>query len=84
MNVHIIAFAAAISACGVAFAAEPAKAPVSQPDQAQAHRAEIVLASADQVNPGPAQQQAQQAPRHARVARVTTCRCGDQQDQPDE
>jgi hypothetical protein len=84
MNARIIAFSAAVSLCGAAYAAEPAKPPVSQPEPAQEHRVEIVLASADQVNNGPAQQQAQQPARHARVARVTTCRCGDQQDQPDE
>jgi hypothetical protein len=84
MNARVVIIAAALFASGSAFAAEPAQPPVRQPDQAQIHRAEIVLASAEQVNSGPADQQVQPVRRHARVARVTTCRCGDQQDQPDQ
>lgn len=86
MHARIIIVAAAALANGSAFAAEPAAPPAHQPESAQSapHRAEIVLASADQVSPAAAGQQAQATPRHARVARVTTCRCGDQQDQPDE
>lgn len=86
MHARVVIIAAALLSSGSAFAAEPAAAPVSQPDSAQpqVHRAAIVLASAEQANPAPADQQAQPAPRRARVARVTTCRCGDQQDQPDE
>jgi hypothetical protein len=84
MHARVIAFAAAVLVGGTAFAAEPAKPPAHQQDQAQGQRVEIVLASADQADSSDANHQAQPAPRHARVARVTTCRCGDQQDQPDE
>ena len=83
-RVVIIAAAAAALFGGTAFAAEPAKPQARQPEQAQANRAEILLASADQVNSNGAEQPAQSARRHARVGRVTTCRCGDQQDQQDQ
>jgi hypothetical protein len=84
MNARVVIIAATLFASASAFAAEPAKPPVRQPDQVQPHRAEIVLASAEQLNSDPEDQQAQPARRHARVGRVTTCRCGDQQDQPDQ
>ena len=86
MHARVIVVAASLLASASAFAAEPAAAPAAQPESAQpqVHRATIVLASADQANSAPADQQAQPAPRRARVARVTTCRCGDQQNQPEE
>lgn len=86
MHARIIIVAAALLASGGAFAAEPATAPARPPEslQPQPHRAQLMLASADQRNSAPGDQQAQAAPRHARVARVTTCRCGDQPEQPDE
>jgi len=85
MHARFVIIAAATLAGGTAFAAEPAKPQVRQPDQAEAHRAQIVLASADSAQPGTAiDQHAQPAPRRARVGRVTTCRCGDQQAQPDQ
>lgn len=87
MNARVVVLAAALLASGSAFAADPAGPPSNQPDQAQAqaHRAAVLLASADHLAANPAdQQQAQPIQRRARVGRVTTCRCGDQQDQPDE
>jgi hypothetical protein len=84
VRVVIVALAAAGFFGSAAFAADPVRPEPRQATQAPAHRTEIVLASADQVNSSPAEQQAQSAPRHARVARVTTCRCGGQESQPDE
>jgi hypothetical protein len=85
----IVALAAAAFTGGSALAAEPSNTPPSQSDQSQsdqapAHRAEIVLASADQVTSNPANPPAQASARPHRVARVTTCRCGGQESQPDE
>jgi hypothetical protein len=62
---------------GSAFAAQPVK-PASQPAAApQNVSAPIVLASADDVRqPAATEQQAPTAPKR-RIARVTTCRCGD-------
>ena len=84
MHARLVIIAAAFFAAGSAFAAEPATSPARESAQPEPHRAQIVLASADQANPAPAQQQAQPAVRRARVARVTTCRCGDQQAEPEE
>ena len=67
----------AIALTGVAVA-EPQKAPpaTSQPQQ---RPVEIVLASAETVN-APAAANAQPgAPAKRRIARVTSCRCGDLQ-----
>jgi len=45
----------------------------------------VVLASADQVPaPPPHEQQVTAPAKHPRVGRVTTCRCGDPQAQPEQ
>jgi hypothetical protein len=86
MNARFILIAAATLTSASAFAAEPAAKPPaqqsSQPEPASAH---VLLASADDVrSPAPvADQQAPTQPKR-RLARVTTCRCGDQQAQPDQ
>jgi len=82
MTARFLITAAAFSLAGAAVA-EPAKndsAP--QPPQA---RPAVVLASADQVQP-PAPQSGQQAttPIKHRVSRVTSCRCGDPQADPEQ
>jgi hypothetical protein len=62
-----------------AFAAEPVKPAQPQSSHAEPVSAQVVLASADDV-PAPAgtdHQTAPTPPRPHRVARVTTCRCGD-------
>jgi hypothetical protein len=79
----LVGAATLLSAAAVA-AAEPASAPARAPAQPQPRSAPVVLASADQVQaPTPAAQAAAQ-PKRARVARVTTCRCGDPQAQPEK
>ena len=86
MHARFVLIAAAISLSGTAFAAEPVKPPV-QPavQQQQPALAQVVLASADDVRvPSPTDQQPQSAPKRPRVGRVTTCRCGDEQAQPEQ
>lgn len=81
MHARFIVIAVAALASTSAFAAEPAK-PAPQP--AARTQPRVVLASAEQVQTAaPADQQAV-APKPHRIARVTTCRCGGQQAQPDE
>jgi hypothetical protein len=76
--------AATLFGAAAALAAEPAKQPAKAPAQAQPRSAPVVLASADPVQaPAPQAKPAAQ-PKHARVARVTTCRCGDPQVQPEK
>lgn len=62
-----------------ASAAEPIKPPQQQPSQAQPVSAQVVLASADDVRaPGGVEHQTVPTqPKPHRIARVTTCRCGD-------
>ena len=73
----LIAVAALMSTS--AFAAEPVKPPVQPAVQPQPARAQVVLASADDVRiPSTADQQAAATPKRPR-GRVTTCRCGDPQ-----
>jgi hypothetical protein len=77
--------AAMLGAATVAIAAEPAKAPGASAAQAPAHPSPVVLASADRVVGASAPAQANPAPiKRPRAARVTSCRCGDPQAQPDE
>jgi hypothetical protein len=86
MHARLILIAAGTAMSAGAFAAEPAK-PAAQPAaQAQPRpAADVVLASADRVEtPAPSAPQAAAMPKPHRVGRVTTCRCGDQQAQPDD
>jgi hypothetical protein len=79
----VVAAATLLGAAAVA-AAEPASAPAKAPAQPQSHPAPVVLASADQVQAPAADAQPAAQPKRARVARVTTCRCGDPQVQPEK
>ena len=82
MYVRLVPIAAATLIGSAAFAAEPVKPPVQPATQPQP-RPDMVLASADQVPaPAPREQQAA-ATKRPRVGRVTTCRCGDPQAQPE-
>ena len=74
------AFIAAVTLTSVsAFAAEPVKPAQAQPSQAQPVSAQVVLASADDVRApvGVEHQTTPSQPKPHRIARVTTCRCGD-------
>lgn len=84
MHARFVLFVAAALMSGQAFAAGPAKpAPQAQP-QPQHVTPQVVLASADDVHATPpSDPQAPSAPKR-RVARVTTCRCGDAAPQPDD
>lgn len=89
MHARFVPIAAAMLAGSAAFAAEPAKpaaqAATQAATQAQPRPTEVVLASADQVPaPVPHEQQAAAPAKHPRVGRVTTCRCGDPQAQPEQ
>jgi hypothetical protein len=69
---------AVLTIAGPAFA-EPPKAVVAPASKTQPP-AEIVLASADVVrSPAAPNAQPAQAPAKRRIARVTSCRCGDPQ-----
>jgi hypothetical protein len=84
MNVRFVLIAAAALASGTAFAAEPVKPPVQPAAQPQRAPAQVVLASADDMRaPSAGDQQVATPPKRPRIGRVTTCRCGDQQAQPD-
>jgi hypothetical protein len=64
--------------------AQPARDQAAPAQQSQPRPAEVVLASAESVNV-PTADSARPAPAPAkrRIARVTTCRCGDPQADPD-
>jgi len=85
MHVRFVLFAAATLISASAFAAEPIKPPVQPAAQQQLAPAQVVLASADDVRTPPVgDQQVPTPPKRPRVARVTTCRCGDPQAQPEQ
>ena len=77
MKIRFVLIAAALMS-GTAFAAEPPKAPVEQAAQPPRSNASVVLASADEVRAPSTGDQQPATPVKHRVARVTTCRCGDQ------
>jgi hypothetical protein len=72
--------AAALATAGVAVAAEPVKPEVQQASQPTTRPAQVLLASAEQVQ-APVAPSDQPAPVKRRAARVTTCRCGDPEQQ---
>ena len=85
MQARFVLIAALTAMSSQAFAVEPAKPaqqPAAQPQQAPA---DVVLASAERVQtPAPASQQPTVAPKPHRMGRLMSCRCGDQQAQPDD
>ena len=76
MHARFVLIAAASLVTSSAFAADAPTVPVHPASQPQS--SPVVLASADQVRAPSAEQQAP-APQKRRIARVTTCRCGDPQ-----
>jgi hypothetical protein len=78
MHVRFVLIAASLIGTG-AFGADAPQAPVEPAAQPQAGSPPVVLASAEQVRTGSnADPQRAAAAKPARVARVTTCRCGGQ------
>lgn len=74
----LIAVVALVSAGGAG--AEPQKAPAKPTAQLQPALPRVMLASADTVRSTAAPEpQAQLQAKRPRIARVTTCRCGDPQ-----
>jgi hypothetical protein len=82
MQARLMIIAAAALTIATSAFAEPAKPHAAQPPQAATPPAEVVLASADTVHEtAPSADQPTAPAKRPRVARVTTCRCGDQQAQ---
>ena len=85
MHARFVLIAAATVMSTGAFAAEPSRPPVQPAAQPQPSTAPVVLASADDVRaPSAPDQQVTTPPKRPRIARVTTCRCGDPQAQPEQ
>ena len=81
MRTRYLLIASAALAATAAANAEPAKPEPRAPAAQPANRpAEVILASADQVQASTPAVQGQSATpvKRPRAARVTTCRCGDQ------
>jgi hypothetical protein len=84
MHVRFVLIAAATLVSGQALAAGPAKpAPKIQP-QPEHVSPQVVLASGLDVHTTPPVDPQAAATPKRRVARVTTCRCGDDAPQPDD
>jgi hypothetical protein len=81
MRAHLTMIAAMLA--GSAALAEPPKSQPAPPRSAQKAPAEVILASAETTHaPSPDAGQPNVAPAKRRIARVTTCRCGDPQPDP--
>ena len=82
MHARLMIIAAAALTISTSAFAEPAKTPAAKQPQPATPPAEVVLASADTVRvAAPSADQPAAPVKRPRVARVTTCRCGDQQAQ---
>lgn len=86
MHVRLLAIAITAFTIGTTAVAEPPRPAPHEASQSSGHSTQVVLASADQAQaPTSSPDQATPAPvKRPRTARVTTCRCGDQVQQPDE
>lgn len=85
MHARFAFIAAAALTSSSVFAAEPIKPPVQPATQQQPAPAQIMLASVDDVRtPSATDQQTPTPPKRPRMGRVTTCRCGDSQAQPEQ
>ena len=79
MRLHRLATAVAAFSVAVTAPAEPPKAPVQRAEASPAQPAPVVIAAADETQQLPAGDAQPNAPvKPLRHARVTTCRCGDQ------
>jgi hypothetical protein len=80
MHARLMMIAAAALMVGTSAFAEPPKTRGAQPTPPATQPAAVVLASADQVRDvQPSADQPAPPVKRPRTARVTTCRCGDQQ-----
>ena len=86
MTVRFVLIAAATMITASPISAEPPKAPAHPQTQPQSPPAQVVLASADEAGAPSAGTDQQSTPpvKRPRVARVTTCRCGDSQNPDDQ
>lgn len=82
MHARFIVIAATLLSTS-AIAAEPAKPAPQPPAQPESAAPKVVLASAEVHAPQPTEQQPAAQPKR-RLMRVTGCRCGDQEAQPEE
>ena len=79
MRAHLLIAALAGLSMATAVAAEPAKAPVREAEQAAERPAPVVVASVSEPSDEEASARPQaEAPAKQRRGRVTSCRCGDQ------
>lgn len=84
MHARFVLIAAAALMSTSAFAADPTSPAPQPPARPESSTPKVVLASANIEQPStPSTQQAPATPKR-RVGRVTSCRCGDQQAQPDD
>ena len=81
MRTHLAAIAAIVTIAGQASADPKDGVRAAQP-QPQHRAVEVVLASAEPMHASPDGAQSS-APQKRRVGRVTTCRCGDPQADPE-
>jgi hypothetical protein len=80
LRVPLIAAAMAIGSAAVA---QAPRGGTPSPVPLQSGRTDVVLASAEAIHaPAPESAQPSPAPTKRRIARVTTCRCGDPQPDP--
>ena len=82
MRTRLIVTAACLVLSAAPALSEPQKTRVEQPRQPRP--AQVVLASADQLARPATDEQTQTPAKRPRIARVTTCRCGDPQAAPAE
>jgi hypothetical protein len=83
MRACVIAIAVLLTSAGPAFS-QPAKSDAAKPAQPEPRPVNVFLASAEPVStPAPETAQPSPAPKRRIAPRVTTCRCGDPQAEPD-
>ena len=80
MHARLMVIAAAALTIGTSALAEPPKTRAARAAQPATPPAQVLMASAEEArDPAPAAEPATPPVKRPRAARVTTCRCGDQQ-----
>jgi hypothetical protein len=79
MRARLMIIAATALTVGTSALADPPKSREAQAAQPASPPAQVLMASVESGDPAPAADQAPPPVKRPRVARVTSCRCGDQQ-----
>lgn len=84
MNIRVVIIAITVSSMAAAAAAQPGKDEPKDSKPAAVHTPVILASASDVLRPSPTDASHPAKPPRRPAPRVTTCRCGDPQPEPDQ